>query len=258
MTGQVELSFPQLSAPWISEPRANIATHMGQVDALTQALAKDIALRLTAAIEARDVAVLGVSGGKSPVALFHALRVLPIPWAQVRITLADERCVPCTHADSNAQLVNQHLLQDHARAAQWVPMVSQTAQPLPALCELVQAASTALEASGTADVLVLGMGSDGHTASLFSDAPNLADLLDPLSTQVCAGVALAQPPSSAPYPRITQTLAQILSARHIALPISGADKLHTLRQAWLQRSKLLPVSYLLHQIHTPVSLWISP
>ncbi|WP_408593884.1 6-phosphogluconolactonase [Limnohabitans sp.] len=257
MTGQAEPSPPRPLAPWISEPRANITPHTGQADALTQALAHDMAQRLTAAIEARGVAVLGVSGGKSPVALFHALRVLPIAWGRVRITLADERCVPCTHADSNAHLVTTHLLQEQARAAHWVPMVSQAAEPLPPLSQLVQIAGAALQAAGTPDVMVMGMGADGHTASLFPDAPNLVDLLDPHNTQVCAGVTLAQPPLSAPYPRITQTLAQILRARHIVLPVSGADKLHTLRQAWQRRSNLHPVSHLLHQSHTPVSLWIS-
>jgi 6-phosphogluconolactonase len=245
------------TAPWLSAPRANITAHTGATAELTQALALDIAQRLTAAIDARGVAVLGVSGGKSPVALFHALRVLPIAWAQVRITLADERCLPCTHGDSNAHLVTTHLLQDQAHAAHWVPMVSQAAEPLPPLSQLVQTAGVALQAAGTPDVMVLGMGADGHIASLFPDAPNLPDMLDLHNTQVCAGVTLAQPPANAPYPRITQTLAQLLRARHIVLPISGADKLNTLRKAWQQRSNAYPVSHLLHQTHTPVSLWIS-
>ena len=257
MAGHVA-PFPSVScAPWIVEARTNITTHTGTKAELTQALAQDIAQRLTAALEARGVAVLGVSGGQSPVGLFHALRVLPIAWAQVRITLADERCVPFTHADSNAHLVNTHLLQAHAREACFVPMISPSAEPLPALPELVHTASEAVLAAGTADVMVLGMGADGHTASLFPNAPNLADMLDPVNTQVCAGVALAQPPANAPYPRITQTLAYLLRARHIVLPLSGADKLHTLCDAWQQRSNRHPVSHLLHQTHTPVSVWIS-
>ena len=245
------------TAPWLSSPRANITTHTDAAAELTQALAQDIAQRLSAAIQARGQAVLGVSGGKSPVALFHALRVLPMAWAQVRITLADERCVSCAHADSNAHLVTTHLLQEQARAAHLVPMVNQAAEPLPPLSQLVHTASEALLAAGTADVMVLGMGADGHTASLFPNAPNLADMLDPLNTQVCAGVTLAQPPANAPYPRITQTLAYLLRARHIVLPLSGADKLHTLCDAWQQRSNRHPVSHLLHQTHTPVSVWIS-
>jgi len=245
------------TTPWLSSPRANITTHSGAAAELTQALAQDIAQRLSAAIQARGQAVLGVSGGKSPVALFHALRVLPMAWAQVRITLADERCVPCTHADSNAHLVTTHLLQDQARVAHLVPMVNQAAEPLPPLSQLVQTAGAALQAAGPPDVMVLGMGEDGHTASLFPGAPNLPEMLDLHNTQACAGVTLVQPPAHAPYPRITQTLAHLLRARHIVLPISGADKLHTLCDAWQQRSNRHPVSHLLHQNHTPVSVWIS-
>ncbi len=245
------------TTPWLSSPRANITMHTGAAAELTQVLAQDISQRLSAAIHARGQAVLGVSGGKSPVALFHALRVLPMAWAQVRITLADERCVPCTHADSNAHLVTTHLLQDQARAAHLVPMVSQAAEQLPPLSQLVQTAGAALQAAGSTDVMVLGMGADGHTASLFPGAPNLPEMLDLHNTQVCAGVTLAQPPANAPYPRITQTLAYLLRARHIVLPINGADKLNTLRKAWQQRSNAYPVSHLLHQNHTSVSVWIS-
>ena len=245
------------TTPWLSSPRANITMHTGAAAELTQVLAQDISQRLSAAIHARGQAVLGVSGGKSPVALFHALRVLPMAWAQVRITLADERCVPCTHADSNAHLVTTHLLQDQARAAHLVPMVSQAAEQLPPLSQLVQTAGAELQAAGSTDVMVLGMGADGHTASLFPGAPNLPEMLDLHNTQVCAGVTLAQPPANAPYPRITQTLAYLLRARHIVLPINGADKLNTLRKAWQQRSNAYPVSHLLHQNHTSVSVWIS-
>jgi 6-phosphogluconolactonase len=84
---------------------------------LPAALAQDIAARLQAAIDARGQAVLTVSGGKSPIALFQALRVLPLAWHQVTVTLADERCVANTHADSNALLVRSHLLKDQSSSS---------------------------------------------------------------------------------------------------------------------------------------------
>lgn len=124
-------------------------------------LAQDIAQRLGAAIAARGFAVLSVSGGKSPIALFEALRRQPLDWSRVYVTLVDERCVPCTHPDSNALLVRTHLLQDQARAARFVPMVEETAEPpLAPPAVLAQAASVALQAAGRTDVLVLGMGAD--------------------------------------------------------------------------------------------------
>ena len=84
-------------------------------------LADTIAQRLHLAIDLRGHAVLAVSGGKSPIALFEALRVLPLEWQRVTVLLVDERCVPHDHADSNTTLVRQHLLKDQAAAATFVP-----------------------------------------------------------------------------------------------------------------------------------------
>lgn len=219
-------------------------------------LAQDIAQRLEAAIQARGFAVLSVSGGKSPIALFEALRRQPIDWSRVRVTLVDERCVPCTHPDSNALLVRTHLLQENARAAQLLPMVSDADQPLAPPEALAQAASLALQAAGRTDVLVLGMGADGHTASLFPEALNLAEALDLNNPEPCIAIELANPPANAPFQRLTQPLAQLLRARHIVLPLSGADKLATLRLAQQGISPKYPISYVLHQTETPVALWI--
>lgn len=220
-------------------------------------LAQDIAQRLGAAIAARGFAVLSVSGGKSPIALFEALRRQPLDWSRVYVTLVDERCVPCTHPDSNALLVRTHLLQDKASAAHFVPMVSDTDQPLATPAVLAQAASLTLQAAGRTDVLVLGMGADGHTASLFPDALNLAEALDLNNPQPCIAMELANPPANAPFARLTQPLAQLLRARHIVLPLGGADKLATLRLAQQGISPTCPISCVLHQTQTPVALWIT-
>lgn len=246
------------STPWLPTACANRTVHMASSSTINELLADDIAQRLAAAIQARGFAVLSVSGGKSPVALFEALRRHPIDWSLVRITLVDERCVPCTHPDSNALLVQTHLLQEQARAARLVPMISDSAEPLTPPPVLAQAASLALEAAGTADVLVLGMGADGHTASLFPQALNLSNALDRHNPDACIAIELAQPPANAPYQRLTQPLAQLLRARHIILPLSGADKLATLRQAWDRISPTYPISHVLHQPETPVALWITP
>jgi 6-phosphogluconolactonase len=224
---------------------------------LNQVFARDIAARLGKAITERGHAVLCVSGGKSPIALFEALREQDLPWQQVTITLADERCVPCTHPDSNALLVQTHLLQGKAAKAKLILMVPNTDAPLPTPVEIAKQAGTEIQAAGRADVLVLGMGSDGHTASLFPEAPNLAAALDRNTRAPCLAIELAQPPANAPYPRITQTLAQLLSARHIVLPVSGEEKINTLQKAWPEASAKYPVSFVLHQDQTPLTVWIS-
>ena len=224
---------------------------------LPAALAQDIATRLQAAIEARGQALLVVSGGKSPIALFEALRVLPIAWHQVTVTLADERCVANTHADSNALLVRSHLLKDQAQAARLVPMIADDL-PLSTPAQMAAQATTSLCVLGDADVLVLGMGTDGHTASLFPEAPNLPLAMDLMQAPSCVAIELTHPPANAPHARISQNLSMLLSARHIVLPISGKDKLAVLASAKAQASLALPVSQFLHQNRTAVTLWLSP
>ena len=246
-----------MHSTWHPESRGSLTVHTVSPTELNVRLAQDIAQRLAAAIQVRGFAVLSVSGGKSPVALFEALRVMDIDWSRVRITLVDERCVPRNHPDSNALLVQSHLQQDLAAKAQLVFMVTSASEPLDTPAAQAKAAGIALLAASPADVLVLGMGADGHTASLFPEAPNLAEALDLRNTQTCVAIELAQPPANAPYARITQTLAQILSARHIVLPLTGADKLNTLQQAWKQATPALPISFVLQQTQTPVALWLA-
>jgi len=241
---------------WMPVSRGNVTVHKVSTDRLAIELAQDIAQRLHAGIQVRSKAVLGVSGGKSPIALFEALRVHDIDWSKVIITLVDERCVPNTHHDNNAHLVKQHLLQDGAHAATLVPMVNETIDVSDATQQAVWA-SAQLQSAGPADVLVLGMGADGHTASLFPDAPNLAQALDLHNTQGCVGITLAHPPANAPYPRVTQTFANLLTAKHIVLPISGDEKRNTLQRAWSHAQNALPVSLVLHQTLAPVAVWIA-
>ena len=246
-----------MTSTWHPESRGTLTVHNVGHTELNVRLAQDIAQRLATAIQARGFAVLSVSGGKSPVALFEALRVIDIDWSRVRVTLVDERCVPRIHPDSNALLVQTHLLQDLAAKAQLVFMVTSAAEPLGSPSAQAKAASMALSTAGVADVLVLGMGADGHTASLFPEAPNLADALDLRNTQTCVSIELAHPPAHAPYARITQTLAQILSSRHIVLPLTGTDKMNTLQQAWEHATPALPISFVLQQTQTPVALWLA-
>ena len=244
------------TSTWTPVSRGNITVHLANVDGWHDLVANDIAQRLHNAIHNHGSAVLCVSGGKSPVPLFTALRVHPLEWSKVTITLVDERCVPITQPESNAQLVKTHLLQDAAQAATFVPMVTETLDITDAPQQALWA-SAQLQANSPADVLVLGMGADGHTASLFPDAPNLMQALDLHNKQVCVGITLAHPPANAPYPRVTQTLAHLLTARHIVLPIGGDDKRATLQKAWTHAQSELPVSHVLHQSLTSVDLWIT-
>jgi 6-phosphogluconolactonase len=231
---------------------SHLQVHRVAAAQLPGELARDISTRLQAAISARGQSLLSVSGGKSPIALFEALRQQALDWSRVHITLVDERYVPATHEASNALLVRTHLQQGPAAQAQLHTMVP-ASSPLPPLATLAQAADADLRALGPADVTVLGMGADGHTASLFPAAPGLDAALDPQSPLACAGIT----PATAPHARLTQTLAWILRSRHLVLPIAGADKLETLQRALLAPSDALPISHLLHQQQTPLALWLT-
>ncbi len=226
-----------------------LSSHTYSVEALTH----DIATRLQAAVQDRGQAVLCVSGGQSPIPLFQALRVQPLPWSQISIALVDERCVPSDHPASNAGLVRQHLRQDLAAAARWVPLIADGDLATPPV--YARHATFTMRQLGAADVLVLGMGTDGHTASLFPEAINLPTALDPTQSPACVAIELVHPPANAPFARVSQNLSMLLTARHIVLPVTGADKQPVLDRALLAPSLALPVSHVLHQSRCPVALW---
>ena len=206
-----------------------------------QALAQAVAQNLRDTLATQERATLAVSGGKSPIAFFQALSRQDLDWARVNITLVDERIVPTAHVDSNTGLVRQHLLQNRAAAAQWLPLVADNADE-GSLKNHEQALAFALSQFKQPDVLVLGMGGDGHTASLFPQAPQLAQALAADNPQPLAITS----PQTAPHERITLTLAAIERTPHCYLALGGGDKLRVLQQAEQGVDPELPVSFVLH------------
>jgi len=190
---------------------------------LAQALAVRVADALRQAIASRGQATLVVSGGRSPVPFFEALAQQELPWAQVLVSLADERWVPVNHAGSNEALVRRHLLRGPAAEARFLSLY-QVAGNLEQAAELADAAVAEL---APIDVLVLGMGDDGHTASLFPHSPNLRQALQP----DCARRVLPMLAPSEPAQRLTLTLPVLASARLPLLAIQGQAKLNVLTTA---------------------------
>ena len=142
--------------------------HTSEAD-LAEAMAISVAHALEIAIGVRGWAVLAVSGGRSPVPMFERLRHRTIRWEAVTITLVDERVVPPDHDDSNGALVRRHLLREAAGKAAFVPLVADVAE----VADPASAVARLNAAWRQPDVIVLGMGEDGHTASLFPEAPEL-------------------------------------------------------------------------------------
>ncbi|MDO4432954.1 MAG: 6-phosphogluconolactonase [Alysiella sp.] len=206
-----------------------------------QALAQAVADDLRTVLAKQERATLAVSGGKSPIAFFQALNQMNLDWVRVNITLVDERLVPTNHDDSNTQLVRQNLLQNQAQHATFLPVVSDTADA-GCLKNTATAVDFALQHFRQPDVLVLGMGGDGHTASLFPQAPQFAD---------CIRADYPQPllhttPITAPHERISMTLAAIERTPRVYLAIAGAEKRAVYHAAEQGRNPDLPISYVLH------------
>ena len=206
-----------------------------------QVLADAVAQNLRDTLATQPRATLAVSGGKSPIAFFQALSQQDLDWARVNITLVDERIVPTRHADSNTNLVRQYLLQNCAAAAQWLPMIDDAASE-GSLKNTAAAVEFALRHYTQPDVLVLGMGGDGHTASIFPQAPQFADAVRPDYPQPL----LHTSPITAPHERISMTLAAIEATPHIYLAIAGADKRRVYDAAAQAQSAQYPISYVLH------------
>lgn len=188
--------------------------------ALADAAATYIAERLLIAPRASLV----VSGGSTPLPFFEALREKPLDWVRVDILLADERWVPESDKDSNTRLVKDNLLQGPASEANYLSLKQPGETPADGLAA-VRAALEELHLP--LDVLVLGMGNDGHTASLFPDAPELDRALDVNSDEVVTSMT----PPSQPQKRITLTLRALKQAGFTALHLKGDDKLETVHAA---------------------------
>ena len=190
---------------------------------LAEGLAIKVAGQLNDAVKAQGTATLVVSGGRSPVAFFQSLIKQPLDWSKVAVSLADERWVPVEHADSNAGLLKKHLLQGPAAKARFVGLYNVAAN----LEDAAEQADRALAELPPIDVLILGMGDDGHTASLFPNSPNLAEALNPDNPRRCWPMLAP----TVPHQRLSMSRSLLASAKTKVLSISGQGKLNTLNDA---------------------------
>ena len=223
-------------------------------NATPAALAEHIANALRSAIAARGQASLAVSGGKSPIPLFEALREQDLDWSKVTVVLVDERVVPRDHADSNTALVARHLLKGRASAARFLLFFRELAPTFNAevLDALVRDAEERIRSlPWPLDVAVLGIGEDAHTASLFPGAPGYARAI--ATDQRLAWVV----PDTAPHARISFTLSALLAARELVLSITGESKLAVYRRAAQKADEALPISLVINQTQTPLSVWMN-
>ncbi len=217
--------------------------------ALEQQLANKIASQLQEAVDIRGKASLVVSGGSTPIQLFELLSMKSIDWSDVYITLADERWVDVEDSASNERLVREHLLQNRAANAKFRGLKNMFST---ASEGVVMATESLSHFPRPFDVVVLGMGNDGHTCSWF---PCSAELTEALSTQT---LCVATQPTTAPHARITLSKHAILNSRQIYLHLVGEQKLSVYRQA-LENDDVnaMPIRAVLGQRKTPVDVFWS-
>lgn len=213
-----------------------------------QQLAERVAQALAVAQSASGMASLALSGGRSPEAFLRRLDQLAVNWSQTRITLVDERWVPETHADSNAGMLKR-CMPTALRSAQWYGLyrgLGEDGNPE----RDARAASDVLRAWLPLDVVVLGMGKDGHCASLFPGQPGLASRLALNAPAVCDAV-----PGPQGAPRLTLTGSVLRTARLQLLAICGEDKYQRLCAAFDGPAARWPVAAFLAP---PLEIFYSP
>lgn len=221
------------------------------------ALQAECEAALRSAIEDRGEATFMVSGGSTPEPLYKALSNSDLDWESVYVALVDERWVDFDHDKSNEAFTVKHLIQNKAAVANLVGMknTAETAAEGLADCE-----AAFQQLAQPFDITILGMGSDGHTASLFPHAQGLDAALNPDSNELCAAITAKQSEvTGAIVERMTLSLAGLLRSKSLILLITGDEKLAVLRAAQADGDvKDMPIRAVLRQDRVPVIVYWAP
>ena len=203
------------------------------------ALADHIAAVLESAVTQRGNASIVVCGGTSPLETFRFLRQKKLPWHNVTIVPSDERLVTVDHEDSNEGMIRRELMQDEAAAAKFLSLAQAGIRNRQQLSDLNSQLNNLVK---PIDVVMLGMGGDGHTASLFPNSESISAALG--SDDAC----VVQHPPHLDDARLSLTPRLLLDAQEIVLLFFGDDKRATYEQA-IDAGPVddLPVRFLLHQ-----------
>ncbi len=205
-------------------------------DMLAIDVANNLAGDLEAALLHHDLVSLAVPGGTTPGPVFDGLCAADLEWDRVRVLPTDERCVPGDHERSNERLIRERLLTSRASAAQYVPLFVEGHEPEDVLPEIESLITPVLPLS----VLVLGMGEDMHTASLFPGMENLEAALDSHAPPLAVARTQVQPEA-----RITLTAPVLDGALSKHLIIFGAAKRDALERAMTLPPEEAPIGAVL-------------
>ena len=215
------------------------------------------------AAAARGVARIAISGGSTPKRMFALLAAEPflsqVPWNKLELYWVDERCVGPDDADSNYRMTKEQLLSKVPLPAEKVFRMEGEIDPEEAASKYEATLRNNFKLEGAQapafDLVLLGMGDDGHTASLFPHSPNLPSALNAEAAPGC--VAMWSP--TEPHARLSLNLSALLDARRIVILIDGPKKWATFTAAGESGPIAeMPIRAVLRQTQTPVEVMWSP
>ena len=219
---------------------------------LAEAVAGDIDFIIESALDARGSSLIAVPGGGTAKPILQALAAKKLPWKQVTIIPTDERLVPMDDERSNVRAIAQTFLPVGARV---IPITGD----IPDYRLAGKSADARLQdLPWPPDLVWLGVGEDGHTASIFA-GPDLQDALDAPKARRAVGVMPDPLPEDAPVARVTLTRAAILSARTVLITLVGNDKREMLAGAIEDgQSSKLPIGRVLAEAEQPIDIHWAP
>ena len=222
------------------------------LDELADAVAGDVGFIIESALDARGSALIALPGGKTPLPIYKKLAEAELPWKKVTIIPTDDRLVPLDSDQSNIRAIAQTFLPTGARVF-----------PISTGIDDYKLAGGAADARlqdlpWPPDLVWLGMGEDGHTASIFA-GPDLQDALDAPKARRVVGVMPDPLPKDAPVARVTLTRASILAAKTVTIVITGQKKRDLLEQAIADgQSSRLPIGRVLAEAEQPIDIHWAP
>ena len=239
----------------ISDSAAPHWFEQADVPALHRALAKRLEHEIRGALAARGQAFLALAGGSTPLPAYHLLSQASLDWERVTIVPTDERWVPAQHPACNLRQLQQ-CFSNHAEI-QWLSLTPEhITERLPTSAH--HANKNLASMPMAFDVVLLGMGLDAHTASLFPSSDGLETALDPQGLASAVAITPKHLPPEAPFARVSLTLSRLLHAHTVMLAITSAAKRGVLEQALQEAPAAMPIARVVQAAGNGVEIYWSP